>query len=538
MHIDKAVLTQHFDENAPFRSYYFHRNYNYHAQIINACRPFMNPDSRVLELGSGTGDLLNALNPAVGVGVDISARSVEVAQANYPRYAWVCADAEDLPTAAPLDAPFDIIIISDLLGYINDIQVLFENIRRLTHPKTRLIISHWNWMWEQPLKLAEMLRLKTARLHQHYNWLSPSALNVLLTLADYDVLDYHYGLLLPLDVPIVGDFVNSLANTPILGRFALSRMVIARPAERAERPTGDAAPSVTVVIPTRNERGNIEAAVLETPEMGSHTELLFIDGNSTDGTVEEIHRQMELHPERDIKYMPQVTTDTGEAPDLMLKLGKGDAVRKAFEAASGDIVMILDSDLTVPPHELSKFYDALVSGKGRFINGSRLVYPQETAAMRPLNRLGNIFFSYLFTWLLDQPITDTLCGTKVLYKADYQRIADNRSYFGDFDPFGDFDLLFGAAHLPIPIIDLPVHYRARTYGDSKVRVDLHGPLLGRMSLIAFLRLKLQPMLDPNARRKPRDNSADKRSRLNADRWLMAALLGVLALMWWLMGRED
>jgi glycosyltransferase involved in cell wall biosynthesis len=238
--------------------------------------------------------------------------------------------------------------------------------------------------------------------------------------------------------------------------------------------------------------------------MGSHTELLFIDGNSTDGTVEKIQEQIAAHPELDIKFVPQVpplSPDADTPPDLMLKLGKGDAVRKAFDAASCDVLMILDSDLTVPPEELPKFYRALVTGKGRMINGTRFVYEQEAGAMPPLNKLGNVFFSKLFSWLMSQPVTDTLCGTKVLFKQDYEAIKANRSYFGDFDPFGDFDLLFGAARLNHRILEVPVHYRARSYGDSKVRVGMHGPLLARMSWVGLWKFKLLPLI--TFRRRPK-----------------------------------
>jgi glycosyltransferase involved in cell wall biosynthesis len=215
----------------------------------------------------------------------------------------------------------------------------------------------------------------------------------------------------------------------------------------------------------------------------------------------------------------------------MLKLGKGDAIRKAFEAASGDILMILDSDLTVPPEELPRFYEALITGKGRFINGTRLVYPQEREAMPIPNHLGNVFFGLMFTWLLGQRISDTLCGTKALYKKDYEAIAANRSYFGDFDPFGDFDLLFGAAWLGLPITDLPVHYCARTYGDSKVRVGLHGPLLGRMSLIAFQRFKAQPLLSGIRQRKLVGGIPTRGSSRLFSLGILGLLVGAIAMLW-------
>ncbi|HEX2036406.1 MAG TPA: glycosyltransferase family 2 protein [Chloroflexota bacterium] len=178
----------------------------------------------------------------------------------------------------------------------------------------------------------------------------------------------------------------------------------------------------------------------------------------------------------------------------MLRLGKGDAVRKGFAAARGDVLFILDADLTVPPEDLPKFLEPIATGKADFVNGTRLVYPLENEAMGPVNLFGNKFFSLVFTWLLGQRIKDTLCGTKVLRKRDYERLAANRSYFGDFDPFGDFDLLFGAARLGLRLVEVPVRYRRRTSGYSKVQVYKHGVLLLRMSLIGFRRLKLQRWL--------------------------------------------
>jgi glycosyltransferase involved in cell wall biosynthesis len=234
------------------------------------------------------------------------------------------------------------------------------------------------------------------------------------------------------------------------------------------------------VIPCKNERGNIAPAVERLPALGTETEIIFVDGNSTDGTVEAIEAVIAKYgTARSIRLVHQ---GNGR--------GKGDAVRKGFDAATGDVLMILDADLTVAPEDLPKFYDALISGKGDFINGTRLVYPMESEAMRFLNFLGNKFFGVAFSWLLGQRITDTLCGTKVLFKRDYERIKAGRSYFGNFDPFGDFDLLFGAARLNLRLIDLPVRYHDRTYGETKISRFRHGLLLFRMCGIALKRLKL------------------------------------------------
>jgi glycosyltransferase involved in cell wall biosynthesis len=231
------------------------------------------------------------------------------------------------------------------------------------------------------------------------------------------------------------------------------------------------------LIPCRNERGNVEAAVLRLPRFCDDIEILFVEGGSRDGTLEEIHRVIEAYPDRTIRVLRQ----DGD--------GKGNAVRCGFAAARGEVLMILDGDLTVPPEDLPKFYRALVTGKGEFINGTRLVYPMEDDAMRFLNEVANHIFSVLFTWLLNQRVTDTLCGTKVLRKQHYDRIVANRSYFGNFDPFGDFDLIFGATKSSLKSVEVPVRYSARTYGETQISRFRHGLLLLRMVVFAFVKLK-------------------------------------------------
>jgi glycosyltransferase involved in cell wall biosynthesis len=257
--------------------------------------------------------------------------------------------------------------------------------------------------------------------------------------------------------------------------FALANFIIARP--KPGRSSNDRLPYVSVIVPARNEAGNIEEIFKQVPEMGAGTELVFVEGHSRDDTYSEIERQILTHPERRSRLIRQMGS------------GKGDAVRAGFASASGDVLMIFDADLTVPPEDLPRFYDALVSGKGEFINSTRLIYPMEKQAMRFFNLLGNKFFCFAFSWLLGQPVKDTLGGTKALWKKDYESIAKNRTYFGDFDPFGDFDLLFGAARLSLKIIDLPIRYRERTYGTTNIQRWKHGWLLFKMVIFAAARIK-------------------------------------------------
>ncbi len=514
--IEKQRMIAHFDRIAPERPGWYRRNRMYGDQIVEICRPFLNPDSRVLELGCSTGDLLNQLQPGYGVGVDISPRSIEIARAQYPHLHFVVADAEHLPEGAEFDHSFDVIVMSDLVGYVEDIQGMLERLKPLTHPATRIIITHWNWLWRPILSIAEGLHLKAPDLNVRHNWISPVSLSEFLRLANYDVVQVSSGLLFPYDIPVFTPTVNSLSHAPLIKRLALLRAVVARP---GRAPTSDRPRSVTVVTPTRNDVGNIEAAVTRTPNMGSHTELLFVDGNSTDGTVEKIREMIAAHPERDIKLLSQEADPTTTPPNMMLQRGRGDAVRKGLAAAQGDILIVLDGDLTIPPEELPRFYDALVTGKGEFINGTRLIYPSQTDLVPYLKKIGSATISLWFSWVLNQQISDVLCSTKALWKADYQKIEASRDYFGDFDPYGDFDLLFGAARLRLKMIELPIHAGARTYGESKAR--LLWPVLTRMAAFAFARFKLQPQ--PG-------NPQSERSWA----WVLTALV---AAAWWVVLRR-
>jgi glycosyltransferase involved in cell wall biosynthesis len=267
--------------------------------------------------------------------------------------------------------------------------------------------------------------------------------------------------------------LNHVGTLPVINKACLCHYVVARALPRQQRSDF----SVSIVMPCRNEKGNIEPAIQRMPHFGKHQEIIFVDGHSSDGTQDEIRRVMAAHNDKDIKLLVQKHT------------GKGEAVREGFKESKGDILMILDTDLTVPPEDLPKFYRALASGKAEFLNGCRLVYPMEGEAMRLLNLIANKLFAMTFTWLLGERLKDTLCGTKVLFRKDYETLAQNRSYFGDFDPFGDFDLLFGASKMNLKIIEIPVRYRRRLYGETQISRFRHGLLLMRMVVYAYRKLK-------------------------------------------------
>ena len=344
--------------------------------------------------------------------------------------------------------------------------------KKMCDKDTRLIINIQNFLWNPLLNLAEKFGLKMPSIK--LNWLNREDIINLLELENFEVIKTGQRFLLPFYIPVFSYLINRyIANLPIINKLCLTQYIIARP-----RPEIRIEKSVSVLIPAMNEQGNIENALKRLPKMGTSTEIIFVEGGSSDDTWNEIKRMAEKYKDKwDIQHVKQ----DGQ--------GKGDAVRKGFSMAKNDIFMILDGDLTVPPEDLPKFYEAIVSGQGEYINGSRLVYPMEDEAMRLLNIAGNKFFSIMFSWLLGQRLKDTLCGTKVLTRENYLRLAANRHYFGDFDPFGDFDLIFGSAKMNLKIIEVPIRYQAREYGSTNISRFKHGWLLIKMVVFAMGKIK-------------------------------------------------
>lgn len=422
----------------------------------------------VLEIGCGSGELLEQIHAGAKAGLDLSARRIEAAQKRLPEAELQVLAGEEIGPGPT----YDVIIISDTLNLAADVQRLLTRLQPVAGPETRLIVNFQNSLWRPLLSLARGLGLKGREPTN--SWLASSDVLNLLALAGWQMVRRENRILLPLRLGGLETIPNRWC-APLLQWFCLTAFMVARPVRQSD---GKPRPrTVSVIVPARNESGNIAAAVRDIPEMGAGTEIIFVEGHSQDDTWDQIQQAAASRPDRRIKTLRQ----TGR--------GKGDAVRAGFAAATGEILMILDADLTMPAAELPKFYDVIASGQAEFANGVRLVYPMDEKAMPFLNLCANKAFSLIFTWLLGQPVKDTLCGTKVLTRENYERIAKNRGYFGDFDPFGDFDLLFGAARLHLKIADVPIRYRQRTYGSTNIQRWRHGVLLLRMMAFAARKLR-------------------------------------------------
>ncbi|WP_235934232.1 glycosyltransferase [Sunxiuqinia indica] len=471
----KKDLKEYFDAAADSRIRYRKSKSYYWDNITDYCNFFISSTSSVLEVGCGTGELLAKINGNEKTGIDFSERMISEARSQFPSLEFICMAAEDIT----LNRQYDVIILSNLVGYLPDIQQVFEQLHRVCHCNTKIIVTYYSAFWEPFIKFAELIGIK--RRGPKQSWISSKDLSNLLYLADFETYKQNTSMIFPFYVPLISTFLNKfISRLPIFNWFALNQYTFAQPFIEIDEEEVKRKYSTSVLIPARNESGNIENAILRMPDFGKHIEIIFVEGNSTDDTWERIQEiKRKYRDSFDIKILQQ----PGK--------GKGDAVRAGYSIASGDILMILDADLTVPPEQLPKFYSALAQNKGGFINGTRLIYPMEKNAMRFLNTLGNKFFSLAFSWLLEQPIKDTLCGTKVMFREDYLNLAANRSYFGDFDPFGDFDLLFGAYKLNLKIIDMPIRYQERIYGDTNISRFKHGLLLLKMWWFALFKIKFK-----------------------------------------------
>ena len=463
-----AALAGFFDEFAAADERWSRRNKAYHHLVKQIHRFQIPSGKRVLEIGCGGGDLLAALDPSVGVGVDVSGEMVKLARSRHPHLRFEHAAGEELD----LDETFDYVVLSDLVPYVHDLIALFDRVVAHSHAETRVVVHSYSRVWRPIIRLAELLRLKPPKPIR--NWVAPEDVRNLLALADFDVVTQTRRVLMPKQIPLLTLFLNGfVASIWPLNHLCLTWWIAARKHTRKLDEL-----TVSVVCPCRNEAGNVPELVGRLPELGAAAELVFVEGGSTDDTRARILKEIDTHPELDISLVDQPGR------------GKGDAVRAGFRAAKHELLMILDGDLSVRPEDLAKFYRAAAEGRADLVNGSRLVYDVEPGAMRFLNMVGNKSFSWLFKAITGQQVKDTLCGTKVLRRSAYDEIAAARAYFGEFDPFGDFDLLLGAARLNLKIVDLPVRYQPRTYGQTNISRWRHGWLLLRMIAFAFWKFRV------------------------------------------------
>ena len=466
---------QYIDQNATSHLRLRSLNRYFRSEISRLISSQVPEGSSVIDLGCGDGSLLSEINASVAVGIDIAPvlGVTEVTGGN--THIEIFQSSIELFDFKQLNRKFQYVVLSGVLEHVYDVLRILQSIQETIDTESRVIVVTYSRLWQPLFRLAEKMRLKAAMPTQ--NWIPVSEVENLANQSGLELVKTQRAILIPFYVPLVSRWVNKwLAPLPVIRLLAFGHLTVLRKSNFLE-----VSKSVSVVIAARNESGNIKQLLDRMPRLAESQEIVFVEGGSTDDTwkviSDEATRRVEASYPFSIKFLQQ----TGK--------GKGDAVRKGFDSATGEILIILDADISVPPEELPRFIQCLNSGNADFVNGSRLVYGMEGGAMRFLNLLGNRFFGSLFSYLLGQQVRDTLCGSKALTRDNYLRIVENRGKFGDFDPFGDFDLLFGAAALNLKIRDQPVHYKARTYGETNISRFRHGWLLLRMSWVAAKKIK-------------------------------------------------
>jgi|SRR3989339_458113 len=472
--IDKSELIKNYNRCAEGIEKWIGKNSYYHNTIEYLLKDMVLEESKVLFFNCSNGDLLCNVKPEYGAGVSISPRMAEKAKDKHPEknLHFLCLDIEENEIGEK--TKFDYIVLNGTLGELADIQNVLKRISEYCNPDTRIIILQYNPIWEMVLKIGEKLKLKMPE--KISNWLSAEDIENFLTITGYQVIRRDFYMLFPKRIPVLSFVLNRLAaKLPVINRFDLMQIVVARllaPPENQKDLTA------SVVITCRDEKENIEPLVQRIPDMGKHTEIIFVEGHSTDGTREEIQRVIKKYPEKDIVLLVQDG------------FGQKDAIIKGFDTAKGDFIMLLEADLTTPPEEIKKLWNVYENGYGEYVNGSRLIYRMEKDSMPLINILGNRFFGNIFTAMLGQRFTDTLCGFKAVSKKNYIKIKKVMKLWGDFDPFGDFELIFGAVKNNLKISEVPVKYKPRIYGETKTKPFKHGWQLMRITWLAFKRFVL------------------------------------------------
>jgi hypothetical protein len=446
----------------------------FRRQMARLHARYIPPGERVLEWGCARGDLLAALQPAQGLGLDPEAEMV--AEARRRHGGGGCEFREGRLPDTAIEGTWDHIVLNYLPGYLQDVQGAFEALRAQSHARTRLYITSLNHIWVPLIKLGAALGWVVKR--DYWNWLSRGDLVNLLELAGWEVVVSRGEQWLPFEVPLLEPLCNRfLARLPGLQLLGMTVFIVARPRMRFARTEET---SLSVVVPMRNEAGNVAPALARIPKLGRGTEVIFVEGNSKDNTWETLEKAV-------AEYKGPLQLKLLRQPGK----GKWDAVRHGFAQATGDVLVIQDGDLTAPPEDLPKFFEAVCAGTAEFANGSRLVYPMQDEAMQFLNMLGNHFFANALSFVLGQPLKDSLCGTKMMARSDYERLLKRLPELGDFDPFGDFNLLFGSALLGLRFRDIPVRYQNRAYGQTNISRFSHGWLLLKMTAFGLRKIRFR-----------------------------------------------
>ena len=465
--MDASSVKNHFDTLAKDYDNWKKKSWYYYLQLKQLFAAHISPGQKVLEVGCGTGDILASVAPRTGHGIDISGEMIKLARAKHQDLSFWQQNVYQLR----LRQTYDAVILCDLIDHLPDIYQALHQIRQVCTPQTKVVVSTINPIWEPVLHLTEKIGMKMPE--GPHNWVPlPDLINI-FEICGFTIEQSGYAALIPKHILGLSNLVNRhISQLGALKHLAFVEYLVSKKAPKVKSKTY----STSIIIPVFNEADNITPCIKQVPRLGKKTEIIVVDDGSTDKTNQIVRKIAKKN-----KAITLITFPKNQ--------GKARAVAAGFARARGQILLILDADMTVPPQELTCFYELLAENRADFVNGTRMVYPMEKQAMRYFHLLGNKFFSSFLSWLLNQRVTDTLCGTKALFKKDARKII-----LGN-EPWGDFDLLFGAANLQLRIKEYPVHYKKRQTGESKMHAISHGLRLLYMCGVGMYRLKIRPFAE-------------------------------------------
>lgn len=374
---------------------------------------------------------------------------------------------EDLNKILINNTKYDCIVLSDMFEVNDDILGLLKLLKKNLNNDGTILLTSITPIWDGVLSILEMLNLKNKSKKRSYIHLNK--LSAVLDTINFQITGKRTRQYFPFKLFYFGNIINNFLEIILyFFNFGIrSYFTIKEIEDTAEKDVL----SKTIIVPAKNEEGNLNELINRIPYLGNNVEVIISCGISNDNTL-----GMAKSLKSD-NFIIKVIEQTSK--------GKANAVWEACEQSSNDLIAILDADLSVDPEELSSFFELIETKKCDFVNGTRLIYSMEKGSMRFINNFGNRLFQYVVSKIIRLPLTDSLCGTKVFKKNLYEKIKKWQSVVKIKDPFGDFDLLFAAAYSSQKIVEYPIHYRARKYGTTQIRRFKDGFKLIKYLSVSF-----------------------------------------------------
>ncbi len=346
------------------------------------------------------------------------------------------------------------IILTDLFEVSTDILELLSMVNKLLGKDGIIVICSINQKWNRILNLFERLNLKDG--NQKRLFINSTIVLNIAKVTGLEFVTQRNKQIFPFRMLGLGSLINNILEI-LFFPFSFGIRIYSI-LNQQEKFNEEKKYSKSIIIPAKNEEKNLKPLLNQIPELEEDHEIILAIGDSEDKTYEVAK---EIKEARCWPFEVKVIKQTGK--------GKANAVWEAVEEASKEVIIILDADISVNPETIVQFNSVIDTGKASFVNGTRLIYGMESGAMRIVNNLGNRIFQYIVSIIIGQKITDSLCGTKVFFRKDFNKIKLWKELVQMKDPFGDFDMIFTAGYFGLKILEIPVRYQARVYGVTQIK---------------------------------------------------------------------